>query len=160
MHDLLERTKLPLIIVVLVPILAVVYVVFGSSLNAPTSAPAPTTVATQTQSGAPTPPPSTNISLTDPSALPQEVSAAQLVPFSFVVQNPSQESGTYQYKVLVHWSTGEQDVIDENTFTLAPGASQTISEQLKFEVATETAQVSFQLPQTGQSLNVTIPVTQ
>ena len=73
------------------------------------------------------------------------------------MQNPSQQSGTYQYKVLVHWSTGEQDVIDENTFTLAPGASQTISEQLKFEVATETAAVSFELPQTNQTLNVTIP---
>lgn len=155
----LERTRLPLLIIILVPIVAALYVFFGADLNSP----APTTnapVQTVAQNTTPTPPPPASISLDDPQSLPQSVAAAQLVPFSFTVQNQSNQSATYQYKVSVHWSTGEEDVIDENTLSFAAGASQTIPEQLKFEIATETAEVSFQLPQTQQSIQFALPRTQ
>jgi hypothetical protein len=104
--------------------------------------------------------PAANISLNDPSSLPRSVAAAQLVPFSFTVQNVSGQSVSYQYKVSVRWSTGESDVIDENTISLDAGASTQVQEQLKFEIATETAGVLFELPQTGQDLQFAIPRTQ
>lgn len=158
-HQFMERTKLPLIIVVLIPLLAILYVLFGADLPSYSpGAPTPTAAQpTSQQNTAPASLPQATISLTDASALPQQVAAAQFVPFSLTVQNPSNQSATYQYKISVHWSTGENDVIDVNTLSLTAGASKTIAEQLKFEIATETAQVSFQLPQTGQSLQFTIP---
>jgi hypothetical protein len=88
------------------------------------------------------------------------VTAAELVPFSFTIQNASDRQATYQYKVSVHWSTGENDVIDENVLALGAGASTVIQEQLKFEIATETAQVTLQLPQTSQAVRFTLPAAQ
>lgn len=154
-HDVLERTGLPLIIIVLVPVAVILYVIFGMGTNASTPAAVPSTTSAQT--AAPSTPPPANISLNDPSSLPQSVTAAELVPFSFTIQNPSDANATYQYKVSVRWSTGEEDVIDENVLPLAAGASSVIQEQLKFEIATETAEVSFELPQTGQSVQFALP---
>lgn len=155
-HDALERTKLPLVVVILIPILGALYVFFGANLSAPaSSAPAPQQASVQPS--APAALPAATIAIDNPDSLPQSVTQAQLVPFSFTVENPSNQSATYQYKVSVQWSTGENDVIDENTLSLAAGASQTISEELKFEIATETAEVYFDLPQTGQSVQFALP---
>lgn len=158
-HRFLERTGLPVLIVVLIPLVAVLYLFSGASQN--TTVPAtsvPTAPTTQQQSTTNAEPPAT-ISLNDPSSLPQSVSAAQLVPFSFTVQNTSNQSATYQYKVSVQWSTGEQDVVDENVLSIAAGASSVVQEQLKFEIATETAEVIFSLPQTDQSLQFALPAS-
>lgn len=157
-HGSLERTKLPIFVVVLIPILGALYVFFGANLSQPasTSANAPA-LQQSAEETAQTPSPAATISLNDLNSLPSSVTKAELVPFSFTVQNPSNEDATYQYKISVRWSTGESDVIDENTLSLSAGASQTISEELKFEIATETAEVSFELPQTGQSVQFALP---
>lgn len=158
-HDLMERTAFPILIIILIPLAAVLYLLFGTGSAQPAATPSTLTTANETSSVPVTPPPA-NMSIDDPQSLPQQVSAAQLVPFSFSIQNPSDQNATYQYKVSVHWSTGEEDVIDENTFSLAGGASTTIPEELKFEIATETAEVSVQLPQTGQSIEFMLPRAQ
>jgi hypothetical protein len=101
-----------------------------------------------------------SISLNDPSSLPTAVTAAELVPFSFTIQNTGSANGAVPFKVYVKWSTGEEDVIDENVVNLQGGHTQTIPEQLKFEVATETADVYLQLTQTGQTSHFTLPRTQ
>lgn len=155
-HDVLERTNLPLVVIVLVPVLAVLYVLFGANLNSPSS-PTPVAVSNTAQTTAPSAPPPANLFLDDPQSLPQRIATAELVPFSFTVQNTSDENVNYQYKVSVRWSSGEEDVIDENVLALAAGASTTVREQLKFEIATETAEVLLQLPQTGQSVQFALP---
>jgi len=152
-HDFLERTKLPLILIIAIPLAAVIFLFFAANNVSTTPAPQP-----------PTPvsiiPPSAKITVDSPRSLPSTIKAGELVPFSFTVQNPSQKDAKYQYKVSVRWSTGENDVIDVNTLALAAGASATIKEQLKFEVATETAQVIVQLPQTKQAVQFVLPRTQ
>jgi|GEM_PF-3433805 hypothetical protein len=156
-HDFLERTRLPLLIIVLIPVAAVLYLIFGANENSPTpAATAPPSTSVQTTQSALPP---VSLSLNDPSSLPQSVTAAELVPFSFTLQNTSGQDENYQYKVSVRWSTGEDDVIDENTLSLAAGASTQVQEQLKFEIATETAEVIFELPQTGQSFEFALPAT-
>lgn len=149
---------MPILIVVLVPAIAVAYLLFGSTGTSPAVPTTPANVAAQPAPPAPLPP--AQLSLNNGNSLPQSVTTGELVPFSFTVANPSDQNVTYEYKVSVHWSGGEEDVIDENTLPLTSGASGIIQEQLKFEVATETAQVSLQLPQTGQHLEFSLPRAQ
>ena len=152
-HNMLERSALPLFIVILVPICAIAYAAWSSSSTSSTAeqSSAPTQTAPTTTPAA--------ITLNNTSSLPQSVSAAQLVPFSFTIQNIGNASGTIPYKVYVKWSTGEEDVIDENAVPLPGGMSVAIPEQLKFEVATETAEVYLELTQTGQTTQFALPRT-
>ena len=150
----IDTGVLALLLVILIPIGFALYVWWSS--NQP--APAPVT---QTQPAprvtSPVNVTSATISLDDPSSLPQSVSAAQLVPFSFTIQNTGNANGIVPYKVYVKWSTGEEDVIDENVASLAAGQSAVMQEQLKFEIATETAAVYLELTQTGQTSHFAIP---
>jgi hypothetical protein len=159
-HGFLERTGLPLLIIVLIPIAAVLYLLFGANENSSAPATSTQTTPTTVQTNAPAATPSASISLDDPSSLSQTVPTGQFIPFSFTIQNTGETGGTIPYRVSVKWSTGEQDVIDENVVTLAGGASTTIDEDLKFEIATETAEVSLELPQTGQSVQFALPRAQ
>ena len=129
-HDVLEKSALPLLVIILIPIGVIAYAIWGTS-TAPNNAPSATA---PTTSAAPT----ATISLEDSSALPQTAAAGQFVPFSFTITNTGTVAGDIPFKVYVKWSTGEKDVIDENVVSLPGGTSKTISESLKFEVANET----------------------
>ena len=158
LHRFLESTVLPLLIIVLVPIAVILYLVFGTGASSPAPvAPAQQSSATTTTTNVPQP--TATIFLNDASELPQTVPTTQFIPFSFTIQNTGTTDGTVPYRVSVKWSTGEQDVIDENVVSLAAGASTVVQEQLKFEIATETAEVSLQLPETGQSVQFALPAT-
>jgi hypothetical protein len=151
---MIDASVVPIFLVILIPAGFALYAWWVSSQPAPSAV-----VQTQTSVQ---PAPATNvtqatISLNDPSSLPQQVAAAQLVPFSFTIQNTGNTNGMVPYKVYVKWSTGEQDVIDENVASLAAGASAVVQEQLKFEIATETAAVYLELTQTGQTSQFAIP---
>ena len=122
----------------------------GHERTAPSST--PSTVA-PTTSAAPT----ATISLNDASGLPQTIAAGAFAPFSFTITNTGRVAGDIPFKVYVKWSTGEQDVIDVNVVSLAGGASKTISESLKFEVANESAQVFLELTQSGQTVEFSLP---
>jgi hypothetical protein len=156
-HGFLEKSALPIFVVILIPVAIVAYAVWSSTAGSQAPAPAPT--ATQTTS-APTNMTQATIALNDPSTLPQTVAAAELIPFSFTIQNTGNADGTVPYKVYVKWSTGEQDVIDENVVTLTAGASAVVDENLKFEIATETAAVYLELTQTGQTVQFVLPRAQ
>src|SRR5665213_204346 len=152
-QNLLEKSVL--LIIILIPIGFFAYAIWGQNIgtsNTPTPAQntSPAQVATT---------PSASISLNDASALPQSIAAQQLVPFSFTIADTGTTGGSIHFKVYVKWSTGEQDDIDENVVSLAAGQSTSISEQLKFEVANETAQVYLELTQTGKTVEFTLPKT-
>jgi cell wall-associated NlpC family hydrolase len=149
----LDASALPILLVILIPAGFFAYAWWVS--NQPASSPAPQTQTQQTN--APQNVTQATISLNDAASLPESVAAAQLVPFSFTIQNTGSADGTIPYKVYVKWSTGEQDVIDENVASLAAGASTVVQEQLKFEIATETADVYLELTQTGQTSQFAIP---
>lgn len=154
-----DSSVLPLLIVILVPVALILFVVYGTGIFSPAT-PAP--AAQQTTQAAPAGPQyvtSASVSLDDASSLPTSVPSSQFIPFSFTLTNTGTSGGQVPYRVSVKWSTGEQDVIDENIVTLAAGASQSIPEQLKFEIATETAAVSLELPQGGQSVQFTLPAS-
>ncbi len=146
-----------LIVVILIPIAFVLYALFGNQSPTQPAAAAQQPVQTNT---APHYLSSASISLANAPSLPTSAPSDQFIPFSFTVTNTGSTSGQIPFKVSVKWSTGEQDVIDENVVTLDAGASQTIEENLKFEVATETAQVSLQLPTLDQSVQFTLPKAQ
>jgi len=159
-HDVLENSGLPLLIILLVPIAAVLFLLFGSNIFSPVQ-PSPATPASTTQTSTQVAPQVTAMmSLDNASTLPQTVPASQFIPFSFTIQNTGTTGGSVPYRVSVKWSTGEQDVIDENVVQLAAGASASVDEDLKFEIATETAEVSLELPQTGQSEEFALPRSQ
>lgn len=128
------------ILVIGIPLLAIIgYLLYRGGVfqsGAPASAPMPAQSASVPQSAA-------VVTLDAPEQLPQKVTAGEVVPFSFTVQNPGTTSATYPYKVYVKWESGEQDIIDSNTTSLAPGESRDITEALKFETVT-TAQVSIE----------------
>jgi hypothetical protein len=150
----LDASVLPILLVILIPVGLGLYAWWVSNqpvaLSTTEARPSQQTTAPQSITQA-------TIALNNASALPQTVAAAQLVPFSFTIQNTGTENGTVPYKVYVKWSTGERDVIDENVASLAAGASAVVQEQLKFEVATETADVYLELTQTGQTSHFAIP---
>lgn len=159
-HGFIERTNLPLLIIVLIPIAAVLFWYFGPDLlQSDNSVDAQPPAATVNTTAAPAQVPNAMIALDDSNSLPATTSVGTFVPFSFTITNVDSVSGTIPFKVYVKWSTGEEDVIDENVVSLAPGASQTIPEQLKFEVAGETAQVYLELTQSGATSEFSIPST-
>jgi len=153
MKNILEKSVL--IVVILIPIGFFAYAMWGQNIGT-SNTPSPA----QNTSPAPAATtPNASISLNDASALPQSVATQQLVPFSFTINNTGTTGGSIPFKVYVKWSTGEQDVIDENVVSLAAGQSTTISEQLKFEVANETAQIYLELTGTSQAVEFTLPKT-
>ena len=111
-------------------------------------------VATLQQSGAVA---SAKISIDNQNALPQSVSAGQIVPFSFTIENPGDVAALYSYKVYVVWNSGERDVIDSNSVSLAAGASSNISESLKFERASEAGQIYIQVIDPTESVHFSLP---
>lgn len=142
-----------LLVVILIPIGFALYAYWNSIQPA-------TPIATQATTQTATPSiPSASISLNNAVSLPATTTAAQLVPFSFTIQNTGSGGGNIPFKVYVKWSTGEEDVIDENIVSLEAGQSTTINEQLKFEVANETAEVYLELTQTGQTVQFALPKT-
>jgi hypothetical protein len=74
------------------------------------------------------------------------VTTGQIVPFSFKIHNTGATASSFPYKVYVRWNSGEVDVIDENSVTIAAGASTEFSEALKFETgsAKGTVYIEFQ----------------
>jgi hypothetical protein len=96
------------------------------------------------------------ITVNNPSAIPQKVSAGQIIPFSFTIENTG-TAASFLYKVSVRWSSGEVNVIDENSITLAAGSSRELSEALKFETTTEKGTVIIQLLPSGTSINFAMP---
>lgn len=150
--------SIPLLLVVLIPIGLIAYALWDANPPAPstTATLSTATVSTTTQDAAI----SGTITLDNPSSLPTSAAEAELVPFSFTIQNTGASSEQLQYKVSVLWSTGEDDVIDENVASLAPGASAIVDEELKFEIATETAEVTLSLPQVGESSRFALPRAQ
>jgi hypothetical protein len=155
-HDFLEKSALPIVVVILIPLAFVVYA-YVTSTGGPSAPSVPSgtaqpVAASQNVTQA-------TISMNDRSSLPQKITAAELVPFSFIIKNTGNTDGTVPYKVYVKWSTGEQDVIDENIATLSAGASTVIQENLKFEVATETASVYLELTETGETVQFALPRT-
>jgi hypothetical protein len=150
-HEVLEKSALPILIIILIPIGFFAYA-YWSSATATPSASAPAQA-----SPVASPAPSASISLDAASTLPQAVSAGQFVPFSFTITNTGTNAGDIPFKVYVKWSTGEEDVIDENVVSLAGGSSKTVSESLKFEVADEGAQVFLELTQSGQTVQFALP---
>ena len=142
-----------LFLIILIPVGFGIYAYWESTRPAPQTAiqsDTPVTTAPATVTSA-------DISLNDPNSLPATTSAGELVPFSFTIQNTGNVGGQIPFKVSVKWSTGEEDVIDENVITLAAGASTVLQEQLKFELANEKAVVYLELTQTGQTAQFTIP---
>lgn len=130
-----------LVLVILLPLIATGwYFLYGNSASSPAStAPsAPTSVETQAavpvqqQPGAAA---TGIVTLDDAAALPQTVTTGQVVPFSFAIKNTGSSAASFPYKVYVKWNSAEVDVIDENSVTLAAGASTDLSEALKFETA-------------------------
>jgi hypothetical protein len=153
-----SRTKaffegLALAIVVLFPLSAIVWAV-ASQTAAPPAPAAPAASAPSASTAAPA-----KITLDNPLALPQTVSAGQIVPFSFTIGNPGSIAATYAYKVYVAWNGGEEDVIDENSVSLAAGASADISESLKFEHAPAAGEIYIQIAEPAQSIHFTLPRT-
>jgi len=143
-----------LAVVVLFPLTAVIWVL--NAQNGPTSsAPVVSTPVTATQPVSTSA--SVNISLDNSDGLPQTVSAGQIVPFSFTLTNSGVASASFAYKVYVVWNSGERDVIDSNSVSLAAGASTDISESLKFESASAKGQVYIQTINPAQSINFTLP---
>ncbi len=129
-----------LALVILLPIIAIGwYFLYGNNI-----ASAPATVATSIQASAgtqaapaqqPAAAATGAVTLDDAAALPQTVATGQVVPFSFAIKNTGLSAAAFPYKVYVKWNSGEEDVIDENSVTLAAGASTDITEALKFETA-------------------------
>jgi hypothetical protein len=144
-----------LAVVVLLPLTAVIWVLNAQS-GQTSSAPVVSTPAAATTQPVPAPA-SVNISLDNPNTLPQAVSAGQIVPFSFTLTNTGSAAGSYSYKVYVVWNSGEQDVIDENSVALASGASQDISESLKFESASASGKIYIQTIEPAETINFTLP---
>lgn len=143
-----------LAVVVLFPIAAIIWVL---TIQNGTTTPAPSAsvpVASAQQAAIPA---SVKIALDDPTALPQTVSAGQIVPFSFAIENTGGASVSYSYKVYVVWDSGEQDVIDENSVSLASGASQDISESLKFESSSAAGKIYIQTIEPAETINFTLP---
>jgi hypothetical protein len=155
-HDMLEKSALPIFVIILIPVAIIAYAVWNASAGNQTP---PSTPSTTLPSPVPTNVTQATIALNDASTLPEAVTAAELVPFSFTITNTGNTSGTVPYKVYVKWSTGEEDVIDENVTTLSAGASTVINENLKFEIATETADVYLELTQTGETSQFALPRT-
>jgi hypothetical protein len=143
-----------LAVVVLFPLTAVIWVL--NTQNGPTSS-APVVVTPAATAQPVSTSASVNISLDNSGGLPQTVSAGQIVPFSFTIENLGNSAASYSYKVYVVWNSGEQDVIDENSVSLAAGASTDISESLKFESASAKGQVYIQTINPAQSINFTLP---
>ena|ERR1700690_4215242 len=146
------------IIVLLIPLGALVAYVMNQNgfFNAPPApaAAVPVQVAAQEQAAPPA-----ILTLDNPTVLPQNVTAGELVPFSFTIQNSGTTGATYPYKVYVQWNSGEQDVIDENSVQLAGGASTDISESLKFETTPATAEVFIEIQKPEQTIHFTLPRT-
>ena len=90
-------------------------------------------------------------------SLPQYITVGQVVPFSFSITNTGSIAGTYAYKVYVVWNNGEQDVIDLNSSTLAPGASTRIPESLKFETASSAGTIHIEIVSPPKSLQFSLP---
>lgn len=155
-RDRLDSSLLPLILVILIPAAVILYAFFGANDTAAPAQEQGAQQTTTTQSG-PQYVSTASVSLDDSSSLATTVPSSQFVPFSFTITNDGSTGGQIPYRVSVKWSTGEQDVIDENVVTLAAGASQSIPEELKFEIATETAEVSLELPQGGQTVQFALP---
>lgn len=143
-----------LAIVVLLPLTAVIWVL-NSQNTTTSSAPVVSTPAATTQPISAHA--SVNISLDNATALPQTVSAGQIVPFSFTIANTGAAAGSFSYKVYVVWNSGERDVIDSNSVTLGAGASQDISESLKFENASATGKIYIQTIDPAESINFVLP---
>ena len=143
-----------LAVVVLFPLTAVIWVLNVQS--GPTSpVPVVSTPAAATQTVSATA--SVNISLDNPNTLPQAVSTGQIVPFSFTLTNTGSAPGSFSYKVYVVWNSGERDVIDSNSVSLAAGASQDISESLKFESASASGKIYIETTEPAESINFTLP---
>ena len=149
-----DGSLIPLLAVILIPVALGLFVWLGMDGPAPS---AQQTQQTAPAQSAPQYISSASVSIDDASALPRTVPSDQFIPFSFTITNDGQTNGQIPYRVSVKWSTGEEDVIDENIVTLAPGAAQSIPEELKFEIATETAEVSLELPQGGESVQFALP---
>jgi hypothetical protein len=139
---------------VLLPLTAVIWVL--NAQNGPTSpAPVVSTPAAVTQSVSA--PASVTITLDNATALPRSVSAGQIVPFSFTLTNTGAASGSFSYKVYVVWNSGERDVIDSNSVSIAADASSDISESLKFESASAMGKIYIQTTDPAQSINFDLP---
>jgi hypothetical protein len=154
-----------LAIVVLFPLTAILwYVFYGSAPAASTPAPITTPAATQAsvQPVQPVQPvqvaaPSGIVTLDNATALPVTVTAAQVVPFSFAIKNTGSSVASFPYKVYVKWDSGEEDVLDENSVSLAAGASIDIPEALKFETATAKGQVYIVLQPSIDTIHFSMP---
>lgn len=150
-----------LAIVVLFPLSGVIWCVTSGNSSAAPAPQTPVTTApatTQPQASAPAPAPaSATITLDDPDALPTTVATAQIVPFSFTIKNTGSAQASFSYKVYVVWNSGEQDVIDENSVSIAGGASTDLSEALKFESASAKGTVYIQLNQSSESIHFAMP---
>jgi len=148
-----------LALVVILPLFAIGWYFTGGNDTSDTpsvTTPASTSQAPVVQQSASVPATAT-IAVDDSSALPSTVTTGQVVPFSFMIENTGTSAATFPYKVYVIWNNGEQDVIDENSVSLAAGASTDISESLKFETATDKGQVYIELQSSGQTIHFTMP---
>lgn len=144
---------LSIAVVLLFPIAAIIWVLTtqnGTTANAPV-------VSTPVSASQPVViPASARITLDNQTALPRTVSTGQIVPFAFTIENTA-SAAAFSYKVYVVWNNGERDVIDENSVSLAAGASQQISESLKFESASAIGKIYIELINPAQSINFTLP---
>src|SRR5580700_6647472 len=106
-HDFLERTNLPVYVVIFFVLVAGVYVITGgfgtSNSGAATTSNAPASNAAaqpaQSSQSAQFTPASANIYVENTGALPSSIAAGTIVPFSFGIQNTSDTSAQFPYKV-------------------------------------------------------------
>ncbi len=131
----------------------------NSAANSPVNTTAITSPAAQQPASSSVEPASGTgtIALDDPGALPTAVTAGQIVPFSLTIRNTGATAAPFLYKVYVRWSSGEVDVIDENSKTIAAGASIVLTEALKFETATAKGTVYLELLPSGPTASFAIP---
>ncbi|HUO56380.1 MAG TPA: hypothetical protein VMU27_03035 [Candidatus Paceibacterota bacterium] len=162
LQTFLDTVRVPVFILVIVAAPVVIYenrAYFEELLQAPKATPpAPAAVSTQPTSQEPetAEPLSVTIAVNDASQLPESITAGEIVPFSFTIQNTG-ASSTFQYKVFVEWNSGEQDVIDENVVSIPEGQSKSIPESLKFERGSDSSEIIVKVPTANQTLEFALP---
>ena len=144
-----------LAIVVIFPLVAIGWYIFGgnSSPDTPTPGATPQSVPA-TPSAAPA---SVSLAINNPSSVPTSVAAGEVVSFSFTVKNTAGGAASLSYKVYVIWRGGEQNVIDRNAIQLAGGEARSISESLKFETAGAAGVVYIEVEPSGPRIHFAMP---
>jgi hypothetical protein len=145
---------LSLAAVILLPVAAVIWFFVTQNGTTATAPAVPTPVAATQPAVIPA---SAKITLDNPNALPRTVFAGKIVPFSFTLENTGGAAAAYSYKVYVVWNSGERDVIDVNSVSLASGASKDILESLKFESVSASGQIYIQVIDPVESIHFALP---